>query len=50
MFKLIDSLLGIIVLIVLIKIFMPEEIGGLINEIFVKVFTLINDFLSKTNL
>jgi hypothetical protein len=47
MFKLIDSLLGILVIIVLIKIFMPQEISDLVSEILIKGFTLINDSLSQ---
>lgn len=47
MFKLIDSLLGVLVLIILIKIFMPQEISDLISEIFIKGFTLINDLLAQ---
>jgi len=47
MFRLIDSFIGILVLIILIKIFMPQEIGDLIGEIFIKVFTLLNDLLAQ---
>jgi len=47
MFKLIDGFIGIFVLIILIKMFMPQEIGDLVSEIFLKVFTLLNDSLAQ---
>ena len=50
MFKLLDSFIGIFVLILLIKMFMPQEIGDLISELFLKVFTLLNDLLAQAQI
>lgn len=50
MFKLLDSFIGIFVLILLIKMFMPQEIGDLISELFLKVFTLLNDLLAQVQI
>lgn len=47
MFKMIDSFIGIFVLILILKLAMPKEIGDLISEIFVKVLTFANDSLTQ---
>lgn len=50
MFKMIDSFIGLFVLILILKLAMPKEISDLISEILVKVLTLANDSLVQVTL
>jgi hypothetical protein len=50
MFKVLNSFLGIIVLIVLMRWVLPSETSELANQILIKVLTLINDLLQQVNL
>lgn len=47
MFKLLDGAIGAIVLILILKWAMPQEVGDLVSEILIKGLTLINDLLTQ---
>jgi len=49
MFKLLDSAVGIIILILILKWTMTQEVGDLFNEIIIRFLTLINNILMQVN-
>lgn len=47
MFRLFDSLLGMLVLIIILKFALPKEVGDLVTEILVKLLSLAKNLLDQ---
>jgi hypothetical protein len=50
MFKLLDGAIGVIVLILILKWAMPQEVGDLVSKILIQGLTLINDLLAQVTI
>jgi len=49
MFKVLDSFIGVIVLILILKWAMPQEVGNLVTQILIKGLTLVNNLLAQVH-
>lgn len=47
MFKALDSLIGLIVLILILKWVMPQEVGDLVSQILIRILILFQDLLNQ---
>jgi hypothetical protein len=49
MLKILDTLVGLFILFIFLKIFLPQEVGDLVNEIIIQALTMISDALAQNS-
>jgi len=50
MFKALDSLIGLVILVLVLKWAMPQEVGDLVSQILVRILSLLQDLLNQVTI